>query len=96
MIYQVLEEPSDQTEMRTRPESPQTLDEFIAEMKDGRPDAKTFAVKLKAMVLCSYRAFHNIYRNIHIMKQKAIRYRQFRHSRQKGNPMINLNVNSFS
>lgn len=50
MIYRVLEEPSDQTDTQTRPESPQTLEEFVAEMKDGRPDAKTFAVKLKAMV----------------------------------------------
>ncbi|XP_059281929.1 probable galacturonosyltransferase 12 [Lycium ferocissimum] len=50
VIYQVLEEPSVQNEIKTRPESPQTLDEFITEMKGGRPDAKTFAVKLKAMV----------------------------------------------
>ncbi|CAK9181312.1 unnamed protein product [Ilex paraguariensis] len=40
VIYQVLEEP----------EVPQSLEEFVAAMKDSRPDAETFAVKLKAMV----------------------------------------------
>ncbi|KAK4439845.1 putative galacturonosyltransferase 12 [Sesamum alatum] len=50
VIYQVLEEPVDQSEVQLGPEIPQTLEDFIAEMKDERPDAKTFAVKLKAMV----------------------------------------------
>ncbi|KAL0443432.1 UNVERIFIED_CONTAM: putative galacturonosyltransferase 12 [Sesamum latifolium] len=50
VIYQVLEEHVDQSEVQLGPEIPQTLEDFIAEMKDQRPDAKTFAVKLKAMV----------------------------------------------
>lgn len=62
MIYQVLEEPSDQIEMEAGPETPQTLEEFMAEMKDTKPDAETFAVKLKAMVLCTYHAFSIIHR----------------------------------
>ncbi|KAL2476235.1 putative galacturonosyltransferase 12 [Abeliophyllum distichum] len=48
VIYQVLED--NQSEIQLGPEIPQTLEDFVAEMKDGRSDAKTFAVKLKAMV----------------------------------------------
>ncbi|EYU19206.1 hypothetical protein ABFS82_13G173600 [Erythranthe guttata] len=50
VIYQVLEEPVTQGEIQTGPEIPQTMEDFVAEIKDERPDAKTFAVKLKAMV----------------------------------------------
>ncbi|KAL0311060.1 UNVERIFIED_CONTAM: putative galacturonosyltransferase 12 [Sesamum angustifolium] len=50
VIYQVLEEPANQSEVQTGPEVPQTLEDFIAQMKDERPDAKTFAIKLKSMV----------------------------------------------
>lgn len=51
VIYQVLEEPIDQNQVQiTGPEIPQTMEDFIAEMKGERPDAKTFAFKLKAMV----------------------------------------------
>jgi len=32
------------------PDVPQSLEEFVAEMRDSRPDARTFALKLKAMV----------------------------------------------
>ncbi|VFQ91813.1 unnamed protein product [Cuscuta campestris] len=52
VIYQVLEEPMDQilgTQMRLQ--SPLTLEDFIADQyKGGDDDAKTFALKLKAMV----------------------------------------------
>lgn len=51
MIYQVLEQPADQTDIELRPEIPQTLEDLIAEFKGDKPDPKTFAVKLKAMVL---------------------------------------------
>lgn len=50
MIYSVLEEPANETEIEVGPETPQTLEDLIAEFKGDRPDAKTFAVKLKAMV----------------------------------------------
>ncbi|KAL0362270.1 UNVERIFIED_CONTAM: putative galacturonosyltransferase 12 [Sesamum calycinum] len=50
VIYQVLEEPANQSEVQSGPEVPQTLEDFIAQMKDERPDAKTFAIKLKSMV----------------------------------------------
>ncbi|KAK6157155.1 hypothetical protein DH2020_011403 [Rehmannia glutinosa] len=50
VIYQVLEEPVNQSEVQEGPEIPQTMEDFIAEMKDERPNARTFAVKLKAMV----------------------------------------------
>lgn len=50
MIYQVLDEPTDQIEIEEGPETPQSLEEFMEEMKDTRPDAETFAVKLKTMV----------------------------------------------
>ncbi|PHT62866.1 putative galacturonosyltransferase 12 [Capsicum annuum] len=50
VIYQVLEEPSDEVEIEEGPDTPQSLEEFMEEMKDIRPDAETFAVKLKTMV----------------------------------------------
>ncbi|CAA3011634.1 probable galacturonosyltransferase 12 [Olea europaea subsp. europaea] len=50
IIYQVLEEPINQSEIDLEQEIPQTLEDFVAELNDGQSDAKTFAVKLKAMV----------------------------------------------
>ncbi|XP_073307882.1 probable galacturonosyltransferase 12 [Primulina huaijiensis] len=50
VIYQILEEPVNQSEIQAGQEIPQTLEDFIAEIKDERPDAKTFAAKLKTMV----------------------------------------------
>ncbi|XP_031105717.1 probable galacturonosyltransferase 12 [Ipomoea triloba] len=50
VIYSVLEEPANETEIQVGPETPQTLEDLIAEFKGDRPDAKTFAVKLKAMI----------------------------------------------
>ncbi|KAG8386194.1 hypothetical protein BUALT_Bualt03G0123600 [Buddleja alternifolia] len=50
VIYQVLEEPVDEGEVEPGQDIPQTMEEFIAQMKDEQPDAKTFAVKLKSMV----------------------------------------------
>ncbi|KAA8523737.1 hypothetical protein F0562_010160 [Nyssa sinensis] len=50
VIYQVLEEPVSQDEIQGGPEVPQTLEEFVAEMKQSRSDAKTFAIKLKSMI----------------------------------------------
>lgn len=52
MIYQVLEEPLSKDELQGASNIPQTLEEFMAEMKDGRTDAMTFAKRLRAMVLC--------------------------------------------
>ncbi|KAK9689076.1 hypothetical protein RND81_09G033900 [Saponaria officinalis] len=48
VIYQVFEEPSNVDD--TADDVPQSLDEFMAEMKDSRPDIRTFALKLKSMV----------------------------------------------
>ncbi|CAK9150294.1 unnamed protein product [Ilex paraguariensis] len=50
VIYQVLEEPVKQDEIQRGPEVPQSLEEFVAEMKDSRSDAQNFAIRLKAMV----------------------------------------------
>ncbi|KAH7859674.1 hypothetical protein Vadar_004129 [Vaccinium darrowii] len=50
VIYQVLGEPLKEDEIKGEDEIPQTLEDFVAEMKDTRPDAKTFASRLKAMV----------------------------------------------
>ncbi|KAL7103511.1 hypothetical protein ACP275_08G183800 [Erythranthe tilingii] len=50
VIYQVLENPANQNEKQSEPEIHQTLEDFIAKMKEERPDAKTFAIKLKSMV----------------------------------------------
>ncbi|XP_039129914.1 probable galacturonosyltransferase 12 [Dioscorea cayenensis subsp. rotundata] len=51
-IYRVLEEGGDEEELLIEPDTtPQTLEDFISEMKSNRSDAKTFALRLKAMVL---------------------------------------------
>lgn len=50
MIYQTLNEPLGKHELQGRFDIPQTLEEFMTEMKKGGYDAKTFAVKLREMV----------------------------------------------
>ncbi|XAR67486.1 Polygalacturonate 4-alpha-galacturonosyltransferase [Bertholletia excelsa] len=50
VIYQVLEEPRSQDEIKAGAEIPQTLEDFVAEMKATKPDAKAFASRLKAMI----------------------------------------------
>lgn len=50
-IYRVLEEEGSEEEVKSSgSDVPQSLEEFVAEMKSNRSDAKTFALKLKAMV----------------------------------------------
>ncbi|XP_052206394.1 probable galacturonosyltransferase 12 isoform X2 [Diospyros lotus] len=49
VFYQVLDEPASQDEIEGD-EIPQTLEDFVAEMKQTKPDAKTFATRLRAMV----------------------------------------------
>ncbi|KAL5736081.1 hypothetical protein ACOSQ2_030869 [Xanthoceras sorbifolium] len=50
VIYQVLEEPISKDELQGRSDIPQTLEEFMADIKESKSDAKTFAVKLREMV----------------------------------------------
>lgn len=51
VIYQVLEEPPSLNEIKGEVEIPQSLEDFVAELrKESVSDAKTFAVKLRAMV----------------------------------------------
>ncbi|KAK7324649.1 hypothetical protein VNO77_28378 [Canavalia gladiata] len=50
VIYQTLDEPLGKNELKGRYDIPQTLEEFMTEMKEGGYDAKTFAVKLREMV----------------------------------------------
>ncbi|XP_014522050.1 probable galacturonosyltransferase 12 [Vigna radiata var. radiata] len=50
VIYQTLDEPLGKHELQGRFDIPQTLEEFMIEMKKGGHDAKTFAVKLREMV----------------------------------------------
>ncbi|QCE09817.1 probable galacturonosyltransferase 12 isoform X1 [Vigna unguiculata] len=50
VIYQTLNEPLGKHELQGRFDIPQTLEEFMTEMKKGGYDAKTFAVKLREMV----------------------------------------------
>uniref|UniRef100_A0A803QCJ8 Hexosyltransferase n=1 Tax=Cannabis sativa TaxID=3483 RepID=A0A803QCJ8_CANSA len=50
VIYQVLEEPISKDELQGRNDIPQTLDEFMAEIKNSNLDARTFAIKLREMV----------------------------------------------
>ncbi|ESW21688.1 hypothetical protein PHAVU_005G091200 [Phaseolus vulgaris] len=50
VIYQTLNEPLGKLELQGRFDIPQTLEEFMTEMKSGGYDAKTFAIKLREMV----------------------------------------------
>ncbi|OIW03165.1 hypothetical protein TanjilG_11802 [Lupinus angustifolius] len=50
IIYKTLDEPLSKDELQGRSDIPQTLEEFMIEMKEGGYDAKTFAVKLREMV----------------------------------------------
>lgn len=50
MIFEVLEEPISKDELQGRSDIPQTLQEFMAEIKDSKIDAKSFAIKLREMV----------------------------------------------
>ncbi|CAL0332865.1 unnamed protein product [Lupinus luteus] len=50
VIYQTLHEPLSNDELQGRSDIPQTLEEFMIEIKKGGYDAKTFAVKLREMV----------------------------------------------
>jgi len=50
VIYQTLDEPIGNDELKGRFDIPQTLEEFMVKMKEGGYDAKTFAVKLREMV----------------------------------------------
>ncbi|KAK6946845.1 Glycosyl transferase, family 8 [Dillenia turbinata] len=50
VMYEVLEEPAEEVEIKAGPQVPQSLEEFVAEMKETRPDARTFATELKTMV----------------------------------------------
>ncbi|KAF8409495.1 hypothetical protein HHK36_005571 [Tetracentron sinense] len=49
-IYRVLEESGNEEDIQGGSEVPLSLEDFIAEMKSDRSNAKTFALKLKAMV----------------------------------------------
>ena len=50
MIYKILDEPVSKDEVQGKTDIPQTLEEFMAEMKESRSDAKTFALRLREMV----------------------------------------------
>lgn len=50
MIYQVLDEPISKDELQGKSDVPQTLEDFMAEIKKSKSDAKTFAIKLREMV----------------------------------------------
>ncbi|EEF39528.1 conserved hypothetical protein [Ricinus communis] len=50
VIYQVLQDPLDQDDLKGRSDIPQTLEEFMADVKDTKLNAKTFAIKLREMV----------------------------------------------
>lgn len=50
MIYGILDQPLGKDELEGRSDIPQTLEEFMTQMKEGGYDAKTFAIKLREMV----------------------------------------------
>ncbi|RVW37346.1 putative galacturonosyltransferase 12 [Vitis vinifera] len=49
VMYQILDEPASKDEIQGRDDIPQTLEEFTAEVKESRSDARAFAIKLRAM-----------------------------------------------
>ncbi|CAN7038993.1 unnamed protein product [Brassica rapa subsp. trilocularis] len=49
-IYQVLEQPLSEEELKGRSDIPQTLEDFMSEVKRSKSDAREFAQKLKEMV----------------------------------------------
>ncbi|XP_004505434.1 probable galacturonosyltransferase 12 isoform X2 [Cicer arietinum] len=49
-IYGILDQPIGKDELERRSDIPQTLEEFMTEMKKGGYDARTFAIKLREMV----------------------------------------------
>lgn len=52
VIYKILEEPITEDEVKGEAEIiPQSLEEFVAEIKDSRSDVETFALKLKSMII---------------------------------------------
>ncbi|XP_023520434.1 probable galacturonosyltransferase 12 isoform X1 [Cucurbita pepo subsp. pepo] len=51
VMYQILDKPMSKDELQGRLDNiPQTLEDFMAEIKESKPDAKTFALKLREMV----------------------------------------------
>lgn len=50
MIFQVLDEPLGKDKLQGRSDIPQTLEDFMTEVKESEYDAKTFALKLREMV----------------------------------------------
>ncbi|XP_015898118.3 probable galacturonosyltransferase 12 [Ziziphus jujuba] len=50
VIYETLEEPINKEELEGRTDVPQTLEEFMADIRETKSDAKTFALKLREMV----------------------------------------------
>ena len=51
MIYKILDEPVEKDEVEGRSDIPQTLEDFMTDMKEGGYDAQTFATKLREMVI---------------------------------------------
>lgn len=52
VVYQILDKPMSKDELQGRLDNvPQTLEDFMAEIKEKKPDAKTFALKLREMVI---------------------------------------------
>lgn len=52
-LYEVFEEPSGYIdEKNPGPDIPLSLEEFMNEMRDTKPNARTFGLKLKSMVHC--------------------------------------------
>ncbi|KAB2044254.1 hypothetical protein ES319_D01G075800v1 [Gossypium barbadense] len=51
VIYRILEEPVSKDEVLGKTDVPQTLQEFMSEMKQSRSDAKAFALRLREMIV---------------------------------------------
>ena len=51
MLYEIFEEPSNYiNEKNPGPDIPLSLEEFMDDIRHSKPDARTFAIRLKSMV----------------------------------------------
>lgn len=63
VIYQVLEQPLGSDELKGRSDVPETLEEFMDEVKNNILDAKDFAFKLREMVSCCFNLLFDVNTN---------------------------------
>lgn len=95
VIYQILEDSSSKYDITEGSEAdiPQTLEDFVSSLKgNNRPDAKTFAIKLKSMVINWLSLFVNGF--LHTVKHTLTHFRFRFRFRFSGDPSWTKNSKS--